>query len=151
AGPRRRSGSRSPVWSKVRLGLVQDRPDLDWIDVGEGHVRGDLVRALFALAVEQVEAGDVLLGLQVGSVGHGRLAVLPAYQPGLDLIGQPVGADELAGRPVLAVERVLPGDGLRPLVGRYRGPLLLVSVDQHQVLHWCSLRCRMYPAASHGA
>ena len=72
-------------------------------------------RALLALAVEQVEAGDVLLGLQVRPVGHGGLAVLPPHQPGLDLVGQPVGADELAGRLVLAVERVLPGDGLRPL------------------------------------
>src|SRR5690348_8278161 len=125
------TGARSHVW----LGLVHDRPDFDRLGVRERHVRRDGQRALLALAIEQVEAGHVLLGLQVRAVGHGRLAVHPAHQPGLGRVRQPVGAEKLAGLPVLPVERILPGNGLRPLPGRDRRPLLLIPVDHEQVFH----------------
>ena len=51
-----------------------DRPQLDRILVGERHVRGDLQRALFARALQQPEAREVLL---VGRYGPSVMTGTP--------------------------------------------------------------------------
>src|SRR6266704_3414775 len=50
-------------------------------------------------------------------------------------IGEAVRAEQFAGRAELRVERLLPGDRLRPGIRGHRLPLLLVAVDHQQVLH----------------
>ena len=55
--------------SKVRRGLVHQRPHLDRAVAGERHPRRDLERAFEALAVDDVEATEVLLGFEVRAVG----------------------------------------------------------------------------------
>ena len=66
--PGRWSSGSGPAPSGVGGGLVQDRPEFDRVLVGPRHVRGDLLGPLVVLAVQQVEAGDVLLRLQVRPV-----------------------------------------------------------------------------------
>src|SRR6516162_8883537 len=58
--------------------LVHDRPYLRRLEDGRRQFGGDLECPLLAVHVDQVPARQVLLGLQVGSVGHGWLTVLDA-------------------------------------------------------------------------
>ena len=53
-------------------GLVHQRPHLDLAEAGERDPRRDLERPLQALAVDDVEAAQVLLGLDVRTVGDHR-------------------------------------------------------------------------------
>ena len=77
-------------------GLVHQRPDLDRAEPGERHLGRDLDRPLVALAVDDVEAAEVLLGLDVRPVGHDGHAVVERDGLGDDLVGHALRADELA-------------------------------------------------------
>ena len=71
----RRRSDDADVHARLAGRLVQDRPDLDRAVLRGRHVGGDRERALLVFHVEQAPAGQVLLGLQVGAVGDGGLAV----------------------------------------------------------------------------
>ena len=62
-----------------------------------GPARGDLGRALGALAVDDEVAGQVLLGLGERAVGDRRRAVDDADRLGVRRVGQRLAADQLAG------------------------------------------------------
>src|SRR4029453_17430161 len=65
--------------SHLRAGGVHDRPHLDGPKAGGRVVGNDLGRALDALGVEHVVAGQLLLRLGERSAGGGRGTVAPPY------------------------------------------------------------------------
>ena len=111
------------------------RPHLDPAEPGERHLGRDLQGPLLGVDVDDVEAAEVLLGLDVGPVGHDRRAVLEVDRLGHRLVADAEGADVLAGAAQLLVERVGVGDELLDLVLRERRPQLFVAVDEQHVLH----------------
>src|SRR6516225_4747306 len=132
------SASRSDdayVGAGLRGRLVQDRPYLRRLEDGRRQLGGDLECPLLAVHVEQVPARQVLLGLQVGTVGHGRLAVLDAHQLGGGGVGHAVGAEQFPGVVELLVERVEGREEPLLFVRLDRVPQLLVAVDNEHVLH----------------
>src|SRR4051812_16690496 len=121
--------------SRPDVGLVHDRPDLDAPVARRRVASRDLQGPFLAVAVDDPQAAQVLLGLGVGAVGHhGRPAGDPDHL-GVHLVGQAIGADELARLEQLLVEGIGLADDLGEGLRTHRAEGFLVAVDQQHVLH----------------
>src|SRR5258705_2163935 len=113
------------------------RPDRSHVDVAtlvEPDLLGPLDGLLPAVAVDQVEAPQRLLGLGEGTVHDLALAGLDAEAAPVGVGAQPLAVDHLAGRAQLLGEAAVALDhGLH--LGGSRRSLVLVGTDQQQVSH----------------
>ena len=83
--------------SLVVRGLVHQRSHLDLTDRANGTRAAISSARAQAVDVDDVEAAEVLLGLEVGTVGDDRCAVDQRHLLGQHLVADAVGAHELAG------------------------------------------------------
>ena len=95
---------------------VPHRSHLDQAQLGLWQPRGDLDGAVKALAVEQEEAGQQLLGLGVGAVAGDHLAVTDRHPGRQRRVGEGLGDDQLARRGQLLAEGGVPAEPFRALV-----------------------------------
>src|SRR5688572_4242173 len=105
-----------------------DRPDLDAPHARGRYLCGDLYGFVQVGRVDQVEAGELLLGLGEGPVGDGHLPVPHAYGRG--------GLDGLEGLRGDAVAAGADGGVVRqavPVVHRLQ--LLFFAVNQAEIFH----------------
>jgi hypothetical protein len=110
--------------------VVPERPYLHGADRRHGVLRGRLDRLLQAVALQDVEAGHVLLGLRERPVGAQHLAAAHPYGDRVGGQGEPVPVPSYA----TVAELLDPGlDG-----GHARGVVGVVAADEQHVLHGSS-------------
>lgn len=83
---------------------MENRPHLDGVERGKRILRGNLQGPVLPLTVQEEAARDELLGLEVGTVGHGRDAVAHPHCPGRPLVAKTVGAQQLTRLDMAPVE-----------------------------------------------
>src|SRR2546427_12465852 len=119
----------------LRSGGLPDRPHLDAAPLRRRNPRRDLDRVVQILGVDEVEPAQLLLGLGVGAVGGGQLAVADARGRGRLHRLQPLRRDPVAVLLHGLREGAVLGHPRFLLLLGQALPLLLVVVDQAQVPH----------------
>ena len=121
------------------FGDLVDGADFDIADgaaAGGGDAGGPLESVVEVGAIEDVVAGELLLGFGEGAVGDERFAVVDAHGGGGGGGGEGVGGAEDAAAGGVLHEGGVGGGGLLQLGGG--GGLVFLAVDEHHVAHGAS-------------
>ena len=113
---------------------LADRPDLDAAMFRRRNAAGDLKRLVEVLCIDQVEAGQLLLGLGERTVIELHLAVADPHRcRGVHRV------QRLRGEQPLAVGSIAPHSP--HTVIRTGAPVLLIEVDEAKIFHDSHLSC----------